>query len=131
MSGKRGPEPGPQDRDKAISVAYLRLTGALQTEAAEAVGVHHDTIGRWEKADWWPEIVAEASKRWLSGLEAKARLVLQAGMDASIALKILERRLPELAPATQRTDLTSAGQPIPTSVRVILVKPDPADDPDG
>ena len=131
MPKKSGPAPGPQDRDKAISVAYLRLTGARQTEAAESAGISADTVSRWENSDWWPEIIAEASKRWLSGLEAKARLVLQNGMDANIALKVLERRLPELAPATQKTDLTSAGQPLPTSVRVVLVKPEPVDEPDG
>jgi len=129
MPKKNGPTPGPQDRDKAISVAYLRLTGALQTEAAESVGISADTISRWEHSPWWPEILAEASKRWLSGLEARARLVLQTGMDASLALKILERRLPELAPATQNMNLNTPN--LPTRIILETVAPPRDDDRDG
>lgn len=126
MSEKPNTTRGPQDREKAISVAYLRLTGSLQSEAAEAVGVHHDTVGRWEKQDWWPEVVTEASKRWLSGLEARARLVLMNGMDAAISLKVLERRIPELAPAAQNLNLNTPNLP----ARIILETrpPDPPDD---
>ena len=126
MSDKPNATRGPQDREKAISVAYLRLTGSLQTEAAEAVGVHHDTIGRWEKQDWWPEVVAEASKRWLSGLDAKARRVLMAGMDASIALKVLERRVTELAPAAQNLNLNTPN--LPAKIILETVGPDPTPD---
>ena len=101
----------PQDRDKALSVAYLRLTGDTQEQAAKATGVSRMTVQRWESTDWWPEIVAEASRRWLSGLEAKARKVLHDGLDPALSLKVLERRMPELAPATQKVDQTSGGEP--------------------
>jgi len=118
---------GPQDPEKALSVAYLRLTGSTQTESAEAVGVHRDTVWRWEQAEWWPEIVADASRRWLAGLEAKARTVLHNGMDPAIALKILERRLPELAPAPNNLNLHTPD--LATAVEIILR--DPTEDDDG
>lgn len=125
---KNDPVKKPQDYDKALSVAYLRLLGATQETAAERAGVGIRTIRSWEYSDWWPDAIAEASRRWLQGLEAKARAKLEADMDASLALKILERRLPELAPPTQRTDLTSAGERLPTSIEVVLVTPPNAAD---
>jgi hypothetical protein len=126
MPEKPGPKGGPQDREKAISVAYLRLTGSSQEDAGSAVGVHRDTVGRWEGSDWWPEIITIASRRWLSGLEAKARQVLLKGMDAGIALKVLERRLPDLAPPT--TNLNLRTPDIPDRVEIVLVDPPAHDD---
>jgi hypothetical protein len=34
------------------------------------------------------------------------------GLDPTLSLKVLERRIPELAPATNRTDLTTDGKPL-------------------
>ena len=100
------PVKGPRDREKAISVAYLRLTGATQEEAGNVNGLRRETVGQWESCSWWPEIVAEASRRWLSGIEAKARKGLDRGLDrdedGNLSLKVLERRVPGLAPATQK-----------------------------
>lgn len=121
---------GPQDKDAALSAAYLRLTGSTQSEVAQAVGVDRTTIIRWEKGDTWPDLLAEASRRWLAGLEAKARMVLLNGMDPTLALKVLERRLPDLAPATQNLNL--AGLNIPERMEVVLVDPEPdSDEEDG
>ncbi len=131
MPGKRGPKPGPQDREKAISVAYLRLTGSLQTEAAEAVGIHHDTIGRWEKADWWPEIVLEASQRWLAGLAVNARESLMKLTDPkapepTTVRFVAERIVQGLEPPTTRTDVTTDGKPL-DSLTIEYVKTPKAD----
>jgi hypothetical protein len=94
----------PHDYDKALSVAYLRLIDKTQEEAAELAGVSPRTVHSWEHSSWWPECEAEAGRRWLRGLEAKARSKLQSDMDASLALKILERRLPELAPPALKAE---------------------------
>lgn len=120
----------PNDRDKAVSVAYLRILGASQEVAGDAVGVSRDTIGRWEACSWWADILADASARWLAGLEAKARKVLLEGMDPTLALKILERRFKELAPPTLRTDITSDDKPLPHAVEIHLIDP-PQDDQEG
>ena len=119
----------PHNRDKALSVAYLRLLGASQEEAATAAGLHHSTAQRWESCSWWPEIVAEASKRWLSGLVSKARRVLEDGLDPSLALKVLERTLPELAPATQNMNLNTPN--LPTRIVLETVAPPRDDDRDS
>ena len=118
----------PRDREVALSVAYLRVIGSTQVDAAKAAGVDPRTVGRWESCSWWPEIVAEASRRWLSGLEARARQVLYDGMDPILALKVLERRLPELAPATQNLNLHTPDLP----ARIILETrgPEPEPEPD-
>lgn len=124
---------GPKDREKAISVAYLRLLGATQTESAEAAGCSVDSIHRWEGCEWWPEIQAEAMDRWLHGLKAKAMKGLETnlGADGNLSLKVLERMVPPLAPATQKTDLTTDGKPIPTSLEVVFVKAPQPKDEDG
>ena len=88
----------PKDRDKALSAAYLRILGHTQTEAESGAGCAERTVRQWESCSWWPEILAEAESRWLSGLMSKARGTLLRDMDANLALKILERRIPELAP---------------------------------
>lgn len=90
----------PRDREKALSVAYLRYLGATQTEAAEAAGVDRSTVQRWESCSWWAEIQVEAQSRWLAGLAGKARVGLERGVltDPAISLRVLERLMPELAP---------------------------------
>lgn len=126
---KQDARKGPQDREKAISVAYLRLLGANQTDAGSANGVSRDTVSKWESCSWWPEIQAEATNRWLSGLDAKAMRTLESEMDGPLALKVLERRMPALAPPTQKTELTGRdGKPIPTSIEVVFGVPEESDD---
>ena len=98
------PVTAPQDRDKAVSVALLRLLGASQEAAAEAAGAGERTVRQWETCSWWPEMLAEASRRWLAGLAAKARKGLERGVeeDGRLALKVLERLEPALAPPKVR-----------------------------
>ena len=94
----------PKNRDKALSAAYLRIIGCSQEEAATGAGCGQRTLRRWEGCSWWSEIQLEAEVRWLSGLMSKARGTLLRDMDANIALKILERRVPELAPPKRQVD---------------------------
>ena len=94
----------PKDRDKALSAAYLRIIGHTQEEAAAGANCGARSLRRWEAQPWWPEILVEAGSRWLSGLTAKARGTLLNDMDAALALKILERLIPELAPAKRHVE---------------------------
>ena len=111
MSEIADPVGVPRDRDKALSVAYLRTLGASQEEAARATGVDARTVGRWESCSWWPEVLTEAAERWLAGAIGKARKALLDALDEPdglLALKVLERVVPELAPASQRMELRGA-----------------------
>ena len=94
----------PRERETAISAAYLRLTGTTQQDAASAVGIDRRTLGRWESCSWWRDIQREASDRWLAGLAARARRGLEAAVerDGSLALRVLERLDPALAPQPTR-----------------------------
>ena len=91
MSENTDPVGCPRDRDKALSVAYLRTLGASQEEAAKATGVDARTVGRWESCSWWPEVLTEAAERWLAGAIGKARKALLDALDEPdglLALKV-------------------------------------------
>ena len=108
MSESRDPIAAPPDREIALSAAYLRLLGSTQAEAANAAGVDARTLGRWESCSWWDGVASEAADRWLHGAVAKARRSLLAALeepDGSLALRVLERVVPELAPPNQRVEL--------------------------
>ncbi len=104
MSERKDPMRSPKNRDKCLSVALLRLVGASQVEAANAAGVDPRTVGRWERCSWWSGVQAEASSRWLAGLTAKARAGLEKAVadDGRLALSVLERLVPDLAPPSAR-----------------------------
>ncbi len=111
MSEPNDPVAAPRDREVALSAAYLRLLGHTQQEAANAAGLDPRTIGRWEASSWWPDIVREAGDRWLAGAIGKARRALLEALgqpDGPLALKVLERTVPELAPVSQRVELSGA-----------------------
>ena len=110
MSQSTDPVSGPRDRETALSVAYLRTLGSTQEEAALAAGVDRRTVQRWEGSSWWPEVLYEASNRWLSGVVGRARHALLRALaepDGHLALKVLERTVPQLAP-TERVANTGA-----------------------
>jgi len=101
MSQSTDPVSGPRDRETALSVAYLRTLGSTQEEAALAAGVDRRTVQRWEGSSWWPEVRREAADRWLSGVVGRARHALLRALaepDGNLALKVLERTVPQLAP---------------------------------
>ena len=102
----------PNDWDKAVSVAYLRLRDDSQEDAAKAAGVGVRTVRRWEKSAWWPEACLEAGSRWLKGLvEVSQRTLFKAidGGDANLAFRVAERRIPELAPPKIAHELFGKG----------------------
>ena len=102
----------PRDWDKAISAAYLRLTGISQEKAAKAAGIGERTLQRWEVSAWWPDACLEASSKWLRGLvEVSQRTLFKAidGGDANLAFKVTERRIPELAPPKIAHELFGKG----------------------
>lgn len=107
MSQTDDREPQPHDREKAIGAAYLRHLGATQIQAASAVGVDRRTVQRWEQLAWWPDVQREAAERWLHGLAARARRGLEAAVDqdGNLALRVLERLEPALAPLPSRVAL--------------------------
>ncbi len=98
----------PRNREICLSAAYLRLLGATQADAANAAGVDARTLGRWESCTWWADIQREAGERWLQGLAARARRGLQSAVeeDGALALRVLERLEPGLAPVPHRIGLT-------------------------
>lgn len=124
MAVRRDTVTRPQNWDKAVSAAYLRLTSYSQKDAAKGAGVGERTLIRWEKSDWWPRALEEAANRWLQHLTAVSRRTLFAAIkagDADKALKILERVDPRLAPPKQQ--IYHSGQ-IDTGVMRIPETPD-------
>lgn len=106
---KRGPPDEPRDWETAVSAAYLRSLGGQFTQevVCAMVGVCRRTLGRWEKADWWPRAKSEAVERWLQGLvhESTGTLLKEIRKgDAASARWALERLIPELAPPAQKHD---------------------------
>ena len=93
---------GPRDRERALSVAYMRTLGSTQEEAALAAGVDRRTVQRWEGSSWWSEVRREAADRWLSGVVGRARHALLRALgepDGNLARKGRERTVPELETA--------------------------------
>ena len=103
-SQRDDPIKAPRNREAAMSVAYLRLLGASLSEAAKATNVSARTVGRWESCSWWPDVQREAAERWLEGLTARARRGLEGAVleDGRLALQVLERIEPALAPPRRR-----------------------------
>ena len=111
MSQSADPVVGPRNHETAMSVAYLRTLGSTQEEAAKAAGVDRRTVQRWERSSWWPDIQRVAEDRWLAGTVGKARSALLQALeqpDGPLALRILERVVPALAPPSQRVELSGA-----------------------
>lgn len=111
MSESRDPVAAPRDPETALSAAYLRLLGHTQVEAAHATGIDPRTLGRWESCGGWDDVASEAADRWLHGAVAKARRALLAALeqpDGPLALRVLERVVPELAPPSQQVHLTGS-----------------------
>lgn len=83
---------GPQDWEKAKSVAYLRMQGHDQKTAALAAEVSERTVQRWEASDWWPQVVDDAGRKWLPGLIVAARASVWKHIpeDGHLAHKVLK-----------------------------------------
>ncbi len=96
----------PAHWEKVVLASYWRLLGSSQKAAGAAIGRSERTIRNWE-ADTvlWTRATEEARTRWLGEVTALARRQLLAGLmsaDADLALKVIERLDPALAPASLR-----------------------------
>ena len=105
--------PRPRYWEKRVLVAYLRMLGATQREAGQAVSRHERRIREWEADDTWPLAREEARTRWLRELTDAARATLlrtiQDGTQGFLALQVLERLDPSLAPAKHQVDVSVEG----------------------
>ena len=114
----------PSNWDKRMSVGFLRILGATQREAANAVGISERTVRTWEHEASWPDAIAEARSRWLDAAGDRARRALWVGLganDQASARWVLERVEPALAAPVQRTEVTGAnGGPLGTMVQIYL-----------
>src|SRR5262245_48118038 len=98
--------PRPRYWEKVVMVAYLRMLGSTQKDAGTAVGRAKRTVAEWE-ADktTFAQAREEARRRWLGEVSDAARSGLLRALQGDagdLALKVLERLDPDLAPATQR-----------------------------
>ena len=120
----------PNDWDKAVSAAYLRLLGASQAVTAKEAGVGERTLRTWETCGWWVNAEAEARSRWLRGGDAAAMRGIQKGLKSDSEYAVMsrwwaDRRIEELKPPNLQVDATVGGvDGGPVRMEVILVKPD-------
>ena len=98
--------PRPIFWEKFILYSYLRMMGATQKDAGNAVGRKKRTVQEWEENKrLYAEAREEARRRWLNDLTDAARQTLLTsirGGAGDLALKVLERTDRDLAPPTQR-----------------------------
>lgn len=105
---------------RIVDVAYFRLLGWTQKEAAAAVGINQRTVREYESHAAWPEAVKSAGDRWHTSLAVRARGTLYQDLDpkrarGDLALKVLERLDMRLAPPNQRYQHSGVdGGPIET-----------------
>ena len=107
MAENRDPVRAPRNRDKALRAAYFRLIGYSLRDAASSANIGTRTLERYESCSWWQDLLAEADRKYLSELTAKSRQSLLKGVekDSSLALRVVERLIPELAPPAQRMNV--------------------------
>lgn len=109
----RPPVPRPRYWEKRVLAAYLRMLGATQAVAGKAVARNARRIREWEADATWAQAREEARQRWLGELTDAARVTLLTTLkDVSqgfLALQVLERIDPDLAPAKQQVDVNLQG----------------------
>jgi hypothetical protein len=96
----------PRQWEKWVLYAYLRMQGLTQKAAGSAVGRAKRTVAEWEEDKaLYAQAREEARQRWLSDVSDAARTTLLKALQGDagdLALKVLERIDPDLAPAAQR-----------------------------
>jgi hypothetical protein len=106
FSPASAPDPRPKQWEKWVLYAYLRMLGTTQKDAATAVGRQKRTCQEWEEhRTLYAAAKEEAKQRWLGDVIDTARGTLLKSLregNAELALKILERVDPALAPPAQR-----------------------------
>jgi hypothetical protein len=100
------PDALPKQWEKWVLYAYLRMLGATQKDAASAVGRKKRTCQVWEEhRALYAQARDEARQRWLGDVVDTARATLLKSLRdgaGELALKVLERIDPALAPPAQR-----------------------------
>lgn len=120
----------PRDWFKWSLGAYLRSLGHSQGDAARAVGVGERTLRRWETDPRWAVFRQCSEELWLQDVYEVARLAVMrkiAEGDAELAMRILERKLPGLAPVAPG----APGAPIQAGVVINLPAADQGSRADG
>lgn len=113
VSAPLSPAPArPRQWEKWVLYAYLRMMGATQRDAASAVGRKKRTVQEWQEDTVLYALAREEARtRWLSEATDAARKTLLTaikGGHAEMALRLLERVDPDLAPPTQRHQVQHA-----------------------
>lgn len=113
----------PNDWESVLSCAWARVIGLPPNRACEIGGVSVTTLRNWMDSDWWQDALDEARALLPKKLSALAIAALQSGLEANdqtTARYIADRLIPELAPPTLRTDVTSDGKPV-ESIPIVFV----------
>lgn len=116
----------PEDWEAVIACAWARVIGMSPAKSAEVGDVSTTSLRNWMASDWWQEALEEARSMLPKKLGAMAIAALQTGLenaDQTTARYIADRLIPELAPPTLRTDVTSDGKKL-ESIPVMFVSPD-------
>lgn len=119
----------PRSWDKAVSVALLRLIGATQEAAAQHAGCALRAVTEWEKSFWWKDAMAEARQRWFQGGDQRTMRALYKALDESdtgTARWWADRRIPELAPPSQRI-VGADGGAVELTSKIVFVSNDDTD----
>jgi len=125
---KRGGARGPQNWDKVVSAAYLRLLGEPNVDAAKAVGCGERNLRVWQKKPYWKQAVEQARSRWLQGVESGAMRGITEGLSdpqeyATMSRWAAERVIPEMSPPKQRQEHSGpGGGPIQATAEVVIYK---------
>jgi hypothetical protein len=126
----RPPVKRPRNLEKAISCAYLRSLGASQEHAAQTAGASIRQLREWEHTEWWPQVCAEAHRRWLAGVtEGTKRGILKALNDpreyGPTSRWAAERLMPEFKAKSAHELSGPDGGPLITKIvsEVVFVKP--------
>jgi hypothetical protein len=100
--------PRPKHWARVVLYAYLRMMGHTQKHAAHAVQRSERRAQEWEEnRGLYAQAREEARQRWLSEATDAARQTLLASIRdgaGDLALKLLERIDPDLAPAKQTSE---------------------------
>ncbi|OFW58431.1 MAG: hypothetical protein A2Y75_01600 [Candidatus Solincola sediminis] len=101
---------GPQAWDKIVSAAYQISLGAKREDAANIVGVDRRTLYNWERGPFWEKALAEAHRRWCSGIISSTKNAIAEALGdpqeyAGMARFVAERMIVELRAPKQRMDV--------------------------
>lgn len=89
------------------AAALVLLLGGKMEEAAKAANVHHKTLRRWRRADWWQDVEREANGLYLSEARSICRAKVKALIEACDPPTVrwaAERIVDEFAPPSQRVE---------------------------